>query len=321
MTPRRVYQHLADLAAGQEGLLSGAQLRTAAASGDPLTEWERRMLVSSGWLRPVAPRVFAINGVPETHRFRLRLGLLGLGEQSWVSYEAAATLHGLDRSRPDSVEFTVPRVGRNRSCPFTVHTTEMLEPIDFVEVDGFRSMSATRTIIDLAHSRAHIRRVEAAIDSAVRLGLSSPEVIAVRLETVRGSGRWGCRLLDELIVDSGGHSMLERRFLQLVREAGLPRPRTQVIHRKNGRHIARVDFLFERAGVVVEVSGRHGHSSPSERARDAQRRNELQDIGRRVFEYTWEDVTERPAMVRRTLIERLHPRARTAEIPRLRHAN
>ncbi len=295
-----MHQQVVELAARQEGLVSAEQI-----AAQSLTPWQQRRLVSSGWLRRVAPRVYAINGVPETHRYRLRLGLLSLGERSWVSYEAAAALHGLDRSIPQAVEFTVPRSKRNIELPFDVHTTDMLKPIDFVTVDGFRAMSATRTIIDLAHARAHIRRVEAAIDSAVRLGLSSPEVIAHRLETLRGSGRWGCRLVDELIVDAGGHTMLERRFLQLVRQAGLPRPRTQVIHRKNGRHIARVDFLFDEAGVVVEVSGRLGHSTPAERARDAQRRNELQDIGRRVYEYTWEDVTQRPGFVRRTLIQRL----------------
>jgi hypothetical protein len=64
--------------------------------------------------------------------------------------------------------------------------------------------------------------------------------------------------------------MLERRFLELVRTAGVARPRTQVVHRKDGRHVARVDFLFDEEGVVVEVSGRKGHSTPSERARDAQ---------------------------------------------------
>ena len=111
--------------------------------------------------------------------------------------------------------------------------------------------------------------------------------------------------MEELIVDSGGHTMLERRFLQLVRLAGLPRPRTQVVHRKNGRHVARVDFLFDEAGVVIEVTGRLGHSTPTERARDAQRRNEFQDIGRRVYEYTWEDVTRGPMYVTRTLIQRL----------------
>ena len=298
-----MHDELVTMARRQEGLLSAAQL----ASVD-LTESQRRRLLAR-WLTRVAPRVYAIRGVPETHRYRLRLGLLCLGERSWVSYEAAAALHEFDRSKPDAVEFTVDRnqraSWRKGGLPFTVHTTTMLKPIDFVVVDGFRTMSATRTIIDLAHARAHIRRVEAAIDSAVRLGLSSPDVLATRLETLRGSGRWGCRLVDQLIVDSGGHTMLERRFLEIVRRVGLPRPRTQVVHRKNGRHVARVDFLFDEAGVVVEVSGRLGHSTPMERARDAERRNELQDIGRRVYEYTWEDVTERPAFVARTLLQRL----------------
>jgi very-short-patch-repair endonuclease len=291
---------LARIARSQEGLLTTADLSAAG-----LTTWQRRQLVSSAALNRVAPRVYAVCGAPETHRFRLRLGLLSLGERSWVSYEAAASLHGLDRSQPNIVEFTVPRSKRGIDLPFVVHTTDMMRPIDFVDVQGFRTTSATRTIIDLAHARAYPVRIEAAIDSAIRFGLSSPEVIAKRLETLRGSGRWGCRLIDDLVVDSGGHTMLERRFLELVREAGLPRPRTQAVHRKNGRQIARVDFLFDEANVVIEVSGRLGHSSPTERARDAQRRNELQDIGRRVYEYTWEDVTKRPAFVRSTLVQRL----------------
>ena len=42
------------------------------------------------------------------------------------------------------------------------------EVVDHVVVDGFRAMSATRTVFDLALARAHPHRVEAAIDSAVR---------------------------------------------------------------------------------------------------------------------------------------------------------
>ncbi|MEJ7720564.1 MAG: hypothetical protein WKF58_09005 [Ilumatobacteraceae bacterium] len=55
-----------------------------------------------------------------------------------------------------------------------------------------------------------------------------------------------------------------------------------MIYRRDRRAYARVDFSWEDAGIVVEVSGRKGHSSPAERARGAQRRNELQDAGRRV---------------------------------------
>ena len=127
-----------------------------------------------------------------------------------------------------------------------------------------------------------------------------------RLSELRSQGRWGVRLLDRLLVDTGGHTMLERRFLEVAREAGLPRPTPQVIFQRDGRAYARVDFHFPPYDVVVEVSGRKGHSSPAERARDAQRRNELQDAGQRVYEYTWEDVSERSGFVARTLIARLH---------------
>lgn len=128
--------------------------------------------------------------------------------------------------------------------PFQVHTTKLLPPIDRVSGDGFRATSATRTIIDLAHARRTHPRIEAATDRAVRLRLSSPTVLAHRLETPRGSGRWGCRLIEDLVIDSGGHSPLERRFLRIVREAGLLHPATQVIHRRGSRFVERVDFLF-----------------------------------------------------------------------------
>ncbi len=289
-----------DLAADQDGLITISQLRDHGISA-----WTQRRLVADGWMFRLAPRVYAVRGSPDTHRRRLRCGLLCLGERSWVSFEAAAALHGLDRSRPHAVEFTVERRRRPAVLPFTVHTTNRLDPIDHVVVDGFRATSATRTVFDLALARAHPLRIESAIDSAIRLQLSSPEVLSRRLSALRGSGRWGCRLVEAMITDSGGHTHLERRFLELVREAGLPRPSTQVVFRADGRHVARVDFLFDGFGVVVEVSGQKGHASPAERARDAQRRNELQDLGLRVFEYTFDDVTKRSQMVRRTLVARL----------------
>jgi very-short-patch-repair endonuclease len=298
----KLNDELNDLAATQEGLITVQQLRSSGVS-----PWTQRMLVADGWMHRIAPRVYAVRGAPDTHRQRLRAGLLCLGERSWVSYEAAATLHGLDRSKATAVEFTVDRARRPRVVPFVVHSTTRLAPVDHVVVDGFRVTSATRTIFDLALARAHPRRIEAAIDSAVRLQLSAPEVLARRLSDLRGSGRWGCRLVEDMITDSGGHTILERRFLELARQAGLPRPRTQVVFEVGGEHVARVDFLFDAARVVVEVSGQKGHASPAERARDAHRRNELQDLGLRVFEYTWNDVTERPGWVRTTLRARLTP--------------
>jgi very-short-patch-repair endonuclease len=296
----RIDDALAALISAQDGAVSTDQLRNAGISSS-----RQHRMVEHGLLRRAAPRVYVLRGSPDTQRRRLHIGLLCLGERSWVSFEAAAALHGLDRSRPDAVEFTIERGRRPVAGTFRVHTTTRLDPIDHVVVDGFRTTSATRTIYDLALARSHPRRLEAAIDSAVRLQLSAPEVILRRLAGLRGSGRWGCLRVEDLLTDAGGHTMLERRFLELVRRAGLPRPRTQVVFRAGGRHVARVDFLFDDAGAVVEVSGQKGHSSPSERLRDAQRRNELQDLGLRVFEYTYAEVTEQPLMVQRTLRLRL----------------
>jgi very-short-patch-repair endonuclease len=296
-----VHGELAQIAAVQDGVVSTADVERCGLSRSKL-----RWLTESGRLQKVAPRVFRIVGAPDTHRQRLRIGLLSLGDRSWISYEAAALLHRLDRSTSDAVEFTVIRGTGPSRAPFRLHTTSFLAPADVVTVDGLRSMSATRTVIDLAHSRASRWRVEAAIDSAVRLGLSHPTVIATRLETLRGSGRWGCRMIDRLLPDSGGHSPLERAFLRIVRSAGLDRPRTQVVHRDvDRRHVARVDFEFVDQSLVVEVTGRLGHVSDAERERDAQRRNELQDLGLTVIEYTSTQVFERTDWVGRDLLRRL----------------
>jgi very-short-patch-repair endonuclease len=253
----------------------------------------------------IGPEVYGAAGAPASWERSLLAGLLALGPDACVSHESAARLHDFDRSLEGRPEFTVPRGRRGLVVDGALHTTTVLGPLDVVSVEGFRVTSATRTIVDLAHERIARRRLAAAIDSAVRLGLTSPSVLVERLTALRGPGRWGCRLLDELLVDSGGHTMLERDFLRLMRRGGLPRPRTQVIHRRDGSTYARVDFLFEPYGVVVEVSGRKGHSSPTERQIDAQRRNELQDAGRRVFEYTYEDVTRRPEHVIATMTQRL----------------
>jgi hypothetical protein len=297
---RRQVERITAIAAGQHGPLAIRQLRAAG-----ITRKSQRTAIEAGWLTLVERTVVVFAGAPNTWHQHLWIGLLALDGRGWVSHEAAAGLHGLDRSREDSVEFTVPRSARALACHATVHTTCVVGRLDVVTVDGLRCSSATRTIIDLAYSGATTARLEAAIDSAVRLGLSAPLVLERRLAELRGRGRRGARALDRLLIDSGGESVLERRFLALIREAGLPRPRTQVRYRRNGRHVARVDFHFAPYQVVVEVTGRLGHSTPDERGRDAQRRNELTDLECRVYEYTWAQVTERRAWVIDTMRERL----------------
>lgn len=289
----------------QAGAISATQL----ASLD-VTPEQARALCRRGVLVRAAAHVFVLAGAPPTPERGLHVGRLCLGPDAVVSHWAAARLHGFDGAPADAVAFTVLRGGRGRVVDFELHTTARWGQNDRVRVAGFLCTSATRTILDLAHIGVSRTRLQEAMDSAVRSGASSPSVLAARLATLRGPGRRGVRAVTSLLPDTGGHSWLERRFLALVRAARLPRPAMQVIHRRDGRTVARVDFLWEEAGVVVEVSGRRGHASDAERAKDAQRRNELQDLGRVVYEFTRADVVDRAPYVIATVRAGLDRRSR-----------
>ena len=71
----------------------------------------------------------------------------------------------------------------------------------------------------------------------------------------------------------------------------------QRIYRADGVHIARVDFDFEPIPVIVEVGGRRGYMSASERQRQERRRNQLQLLGKVVYFFCTEDVVESPGYV------------------------
>lgn len=222
-----------------------------------------------------------------------------------MSHWAAAQLHGLDRATREAVEFLVPEGQHHVALDAEIHRSGRIRRTDAITVAGFRTTSATRTIMDIAATPVDRTELAALMDSAVHLHVTAPEAIRRRLTDLRGPGRAGVQLLDELLLDAGGHTILERAFLRLMRLEGLPRPTPQVVFHRGDKRLARVDFVFRDWSIVVEASGRRGHSSPTERARDAQRRNELQDVGMRVIEYTYEQVTRRGAWVRAQMRDRL----------------
>lgn len=292
------------IAAEQHGAISTAQLRACG-----ICARRQRSAIAHEHLSQVEPNVFVVRGSPDTWLRRLQVGLLALGPDACVSHEAAAQLHGLEGPNEDAVEFLMPRSGRSQSLKrAVVHTTRTIGRTDVIKVHGFRCTSATRTILDLAEAGAGPERVEHAIDSAIRLRLSAVQVLIDRLAAIRGRGRGGVRLMDRVLIDSGGESVLERAFLRLIRENGVPRPITQRRIKRDGQHVARVDFLYADERMVIEVTGRLGHSTTANRGRDAQRRNELQDLGYAVDEYTYGHVTRRPDYVVTTLRQRLAAR-------------
>ena len=254
-------------------------------------------LVAKQALVRMAPRTFRPAAVPITWHHRVWVAHLSAGPDSALSHRTSAILLGMieasGRNRSD-IELIVPRHRRSIVPGVRVHTSLRLEPADFVRREGLRLTSAARTLIDLAADGFPVAGLTEAFDAAVRLGLVTPDYLRRRLDSVGRAGRAGVRLLDEILVDSGGHSFLERRFLQLVRQAMIPRPSTQVVHQNTDGTIARVDFEWTGAWLIVEVNGRRGHAGDADRAKDAHRRNELQAIGFRVLEFTTRMVLDRP---------------------------
>lgn len=285
--------------ADHHGLVDRTELTRLGVRKPELERW-----VATSRLERCAPRVWRLVGAPASWEQQLLVGLLTLGPAAAVSHRAAAALHGFDRFEPGPVQFLVPPGKRGSRFDGDVRSSGSLRRGDTVTVRGLRVTSATRTIVDLVGA-VDREDLAAAIDSAVRKRISAPAAIEHRISALRGPRRHAAYLVGSVLRHAGGESMLERRLLELIDEHGLPEPQPQVVFRAGRRTIARVDFHWAEQRLVVEVSGELGHASARERADDARRRNELQELGLDVYEFTFEQVTADPMSVVRILRRRL----------------
>jgi len=269
------------------------------------------------WLRlrrdgvwvPVVPGLWRHAATPLTWELKIRAGAAWLGRDAALYGPTAARWWSIDGCDADTVEFVVPRARRHLVPWLTLHTTTRWMRGDVLRHRGVPTSSASLAIIDMARTHTP-RQLENAVDSAVSRRLTSVPTLTKRLALLGGRGRNGIRTLRMLLLDSGGESFLERRFLGLLRDAGLPRPITQVAHRQRDAKVMRVDFQYSTAKVVVEVSGRRGHTSDRDRQRDARRRNDLQTQGWMILEFTTADVLDDPNYVLTTVTDHLPKRRR-----------
>lgn len=285
---------LVELSAQRHHLVTRADVR-----GLGISDHRWRVMCDEGWWLAVSPTHFRHVSTPLTLELRIRAGLGWLGDDAHLFGSTALWWAGVDVAEPRRPEFLAPRARRGAVTAMRLHTSTRWDAIDFTRHRGLRTTTGARAIIDMASGQVTARMLETAIDSAVSLRRTSFPSLERRLRDLDGKGRHGCALVRELLLDSGGESHLERRFLRVVRLAGLPRPRCQVAFRAATGHPMRVDFVFGR--LIVEVSGRLGHSTDLDRRRAGRRRVELEDQGFRVIEFTTADVIDDPDYVVRTL--------------------
>lgn len=293
-------RRLAAIATGQLGTFSRAQALDAGLSNRQL-----RSRVQSGILDQIGPNAFRFAAAPPTPRSQLHEMLLDIGKPVWVAGPSAVAILRFDGAqlvRP--FHLVVPADRNVRRNGGVIHRTERLAPVDVTTVDGFPVTTVARTIIDMARWAAPFELTRL-VEQAVGNEWLEEEQLFRRIGALRSQGRYGIPallgVLEQRELTRGGESWLEREYLRLLIEARLPRPDTQVVLAKAGDRIVRVDCHFPGTDVVVELLGYRFHRTRTQMNRDAERHNALLAAGKRVYQFTYDQVTAAPAdVVRQT---------------------
>jgi predicted transcriptional regulator of viral defense system/very-short-patch-repair endonuclease len=285
------HQALAELAAGQHGVVSAHQLRSLGYSKHSVSR-----AATSGRLSRIHRGVYAVGHDRLTWHGRCMAAVLA-SEPAVASHTTAAWLLGLLRTRPSSFHLTAtsrrrakPRPGqgtsssggcadrsaRSRTKPaYTVHFARLLDD-DIDWVDGVPVTSLARTLLDLAATLSPYR-LEKVIERAEELellDLGPIEYLLARAGNHPGAARLRRALdiyrHDPALIRSG----LERRFRKLVRAAGLPAPAMNF-------NVAgyELDAYWAEHRFAVEIDVFETHSSRAAFERDRLRQEELKLAG------------------------------------------
>jgi very-short-patch-repair endonuclease len=189
--------------------------------------------------------------------------VLSCGPGAVLSHGSAAALLGIGSEDREEIEVSV-RPGWDRRRPgICVHRRRGLGPHTIGTFDDIPVTSPVQTLIDLAdrHDRLTVERI---VDEADRLDLLTPPMLRAALAHHGGEPgvarlrTWLDRRTFRLT-----RSHLERLFLPLAKDVGLPVPETKVW--VNGFE---VDFLWPDLRLVVETDSLRHHRTPAQQTRD-----------------------------------------------------
>jgi len=281
------------LAARQHGVVSKDQARAAGVSDRQL---QRR--VAAGTLEQPAPRVFVVGGAPPTWHRELMVGVLSV-PGALVSHRTAAALRNLDGYWRDRVEVITEHGGWRRR-DIVVHQSKDLVAADIDEVDGIPCTSLVRTLVDLP-AVSHEFRAGQALDHACRRDRSILSQVRDRHLEVARRGRNGTVALRAMLErrSPGGPPLgsgFEAKMLHLIACSGLPDPVCQ-FEVRDGGFVAFLDLAWPELRIGIECDSLAHHFGEHAHQWDRTRRRRLKALGWDVYEFTYEDVTQRGLMV------------------------
>jgi very-short-patch-repair endonuclease len=220
--------------------------------------------------------------------------VLACGSDALLSHRSAAALWGISSAASPRIDVTVAGRSRRGRPGIALHQVRSLTPDERDRRDGIPVTSVARTMLDLAEVLS-THQLERAFEEADRLRLLDLRAISQVCE--RRCGHHGIGALRALLskqlrpVPETG-SELERSFLDLCREAGLPGPAVNV-------SIAgfEVDAVWPDRRLVVELDGYAFHRTRGAFERDRARDADLQLAGYRVRRVTARRLADEPAAV------------------------
>jgi hypothetical protein len=285
---------LAQLAVGQWGVVSRAQL-VALGLGRGAIEARLR----NGRLRRLHRGVYAIGGAHLPPRGRWLAAVLACGPGAFLSHRSAAAHWGLLQSRAARVEVTAPATRRG-ATGIRLHRARSLDAGDTTTHQGIPTTTVARTLLDLA-ATLHRNHLERALAQAERLRLYDHRAIADVL--ARSNGHRGRAILMRATVSdpSWTQNDFEARFLELVREAGLPEPLVNEAHTGPDHVPITPDFHWPAGNLIVETDGWETHGTRAAFEADRRKDAALTAAGYRVMRFTWREVRDRPGTVVRRL--------------------
>jgi very-short-patch-repair endonuclease len=265
-----------------------------------MSSGEIRGRLEGGQLHRLWAGVYAV-GRPDVGRLgRFTAATLAGGVGARLSHGSAADLWRIRQQQADGpIDIAVPSASFPRRRGIRLHRRANLGPPRFVR--GIPVADPVSVLIDLAAELA-VHDVEDAVNEADRLDLIRTAYLRTALEDQPprpGLGQLK-RILDAQTFSRAANA-LERRFLAIVRDAGIPPPETQ---RRLGRN--RVDFFWPDLGFVVETDSLRHHRTAAEQAVDLGRDQAHARAGLRSLRFTHSQVFHRPDHVREVLVDAFH---------------
>lgn len=255
-----------------------------------------RARLEGGRLHRLWPGIYVVGRPDVSWLGRFKAATLACGDEARLSHRSAAVLWGIQTKSGGPVDVTVPSFSLHCRRGIRLHRRTHLGPPRIVR--SIPVADPVSVLIDLAVQSTR-EEVEDAVNEADRLDLVRTHRLRDALEEEPrrpGVGRLK-RILDSQTF-SRAQNALERRFLALARDAGLPPPDTQ---RRLGRY--RVDFYWPAHGLVVETDSLRHHRTAAEQAVDIGRDQAHVRSGLRTLRLTHSQVFHRPDHVRAVLAD------------------